>query len=86
MAKHDELLQQGPREAPDAESVEEVRKRIVRPAGLTLAGIAGLVVLAVEVLPLVSNAWWAGLPLIATGVAGIWSLRHRIREWWENQP
>ena len=40
MAKHDELLEQGPREAPEPETAEERSKRLT--AGKAAGGIAAL--------------------------------------------
>jgi len=89
MAKHDELLQQGPHEAPEPETADEMRKRIARPVGIavTLAGVGAAIVFASEFLRFFDNDWWVGPLYLAVTVAGlVWGSRRRIREWWENQP
>ena len=85
MAKHDDLLNQGPREAPEAETAEEKSKKLgLKSAGggvaaggigLAKAGVLGKFFLWLFVWNGVSSAarigGWIGIALIAALVIGV---------------
>jgi hypothetical protein len=83
MSDHDDLLQEGPREAPEPETAEERSKRMgLKTAGggvaaggigLAKAGVLGKFLLWLFVWNGVSTAWriggWVAIALIAAAVA-----------------
>ena len=85
MAQHDDLLNQGPREAPEAETAEEKSKKLgLKSAGggvaaggigLAKAGVLGKFFLWLFVWNGVSSAarigGWIGIALIAALVIGV---------------
>ena len=91
MAKHDDLLDQGPREAPQPETAEERSKKLgLKTAGggvaaggigLAKAGILGKLFLWLFVWNGVSSALriggWVGILLIVAIVAGVVLYRRR---------
>jgi fatty acid desaturase len=88
MASHNELLNLGPREAPEPETAEE-RNRLARPArvAVTVAGVGAAIAFVAEFLRYIDHDWWVGpLFVVATTAGLLWDSRNRIREWWENQP
>jgi len=82
VAKHDDLLQQGPREAPEPETAEERSHRlgmksaggVVAGGGIAAAKIGGLGKLFLWLFAWngVSNAWrlggWIGIALVAAAI------------------
>jgi hypothetical protein len=91
MAKHDELLDQGPRQAPEPETAEQKSKKLglktagggVAAGGIGLAkvGVLGKVFLWLFLWNGVSSAWriggWIGLAVVAAAITGYFVLRSR---------
>ena len=94
MTRNDDLLQQGPREAPEPETAEERSKKLgLKTAGggvaaggigLAKAGILGKTLIWLFAWNGVSTAWriggWIGVAAVAAIVATYLVLRHRRRE------
>jgi hypothetical protein len=93
MAKHDELLEQGPRQAPEPETAEERSKKLglksagggVAAGGIALAKFGGLAKVFVWLFAWnsISNAWrlsaWFGIAVVAVAVAAFLIVRARQR-------
>jgi len=91
MAKHDDLLEQGPREAPEPETAEEQsRKRGLKTAGggvaaggiaLAKIGVLGKVFIWFFAYRGIVDAWriggWIAAALIAGAIAVVLVLRSR---------
>jgi hypothetical protein len=91
MARHDDLLQQGPREAPEPDTAEERSKKlglnttggVVAGGGIAAAKIGGLSKLFLWLFAWngVSSAWriggWIGIAVAAAIVATYLALRRR---------
>jgi hypothetical protein len=91
VTRHDDLLEQGPREAPEPETAEERSKKLgLKTAGggvaaggigLAKAGILGKTLLWLFVWNGVSTGWriggWIGLALALGVLATYVALRHR---------
>jgi hypothetical protein len=91
MSKHDELVQQGPREAPEPETAEQRSKRVgwgtagggVVGGGIALAKFGGLAKFFVWLFAfrMLSDSWrvggWIGLALVlaAVGAFVLWRSR-----------
>jgi hypothetical protein len=91
MAKHDDLLNQGPREAPEPETVEQQsRKRGLKTAGggiaaggfaLAKIGVLGKIFIWLFLWRGVADAWriggWIGIALVAAAISVVLVLRSR---------
>jgi hypothetical protein len=91
MAKHDDLLEQGPREAPEPETVEQQsRKRGLKTAGggvaaggiaLAKIGVLGKIFIWLFLWRGVADAWriggWIGIALVAAAITAFFVLRAR---------
>jgi hypothetical protein len=91
MAKHDDLLNQGPREAPEPETVEQQsRKRGLKTAGggvaaggiaLAKIGVLGKIFIYLFLWRGVADAWriggWIGIALVAAAISVVLVLRSR---------
>jgi hypothetical protein len=91
MGKHDDLLQQGAREAPEPETAEQRSKRVgwgtagggIVGGGIALAKFGGLakVFLWIFAWNTAANAWrigsWIGLAVVITAVAAFLVVRSR---------
>jgi hypothetical protein len=91
MAKHDELLEQGPRQAPEPETAEERSKKLglktagggVAAGGIALAKFGGLTKLFLWLFAWNSftNAWrlgsWIGIAVVALAVTTFLFMRWR---------
>jgi hypothetical protein len=91
MAKHDDLLEQGPRQAPEPETAEERSKKLglktagggVAAGGVALAKFGGLSKLILWLFAWngITNAWrlgsWVGLAVVAVAVTVFFVLRSR---------
>jgi hypothetical protein len=91
MAKHDDLLEQGPREAPEPETAEEQsRKRGLKTAGggvaaggiaLAKIGILGKIFIWFFAWRGIADAWrlggWVAVALIAAAIAVVLVVRSR---------
>jgi hypothetical protein len=91
MAKHDDLLNQGPREAPEPESVEQQsKKRGLKTAGggiaaggfaLAKIGVLGKIFIYLFLWRGVADAWriggWIGIALVAAAITVVLVLRAR---------
>ena len=91
MAKHDDLLQQGPREAPEPETVEEQsRKRGLKAAGggvaagglaLAKVGVLGKVFIWFFAYRGIVDAWriggWIAAAVVVAAIAVVLVLRSR---------
>jgi hypothetical protein len=89
MAKHDDLLEQGPREAPEPETAEERSHKLgLKSTGGVIAG-GGVAAAKIGVLGglgkffLWAALWngllrggWIALAILVV-VAGLWFIRHR---------
>jgi hypothetical protein len=94
MAKHDDLLDQGPRQAPEPETAEQRSRRTgLKTAGggvaaggigLAKAGVLGKLFLWLFLWNGVTSAWriggWIGIALIAAAFAAYFVLRSRRQE------
>jgi hypothetical protein len=92
MAEHDDLLQQGPREAPQPETAEQRTKRVgwgtagggILGGGIVAAKFGGLAKVFVWLFAFHAfNVWrlggWIGLGLVLTAVA-VFFVIHSRRE------
>ena len=89
MARHDELLEQGTREALESESVDDLTRRIARPIGATvsLAAIAWFLLNALDVVRFLHPVWWLSAGVFALSIAAFfWGAPAAIREWFDSQP
>jgi hypothetical protein len=91
MARHDELLEQGPREAPEPETAEQRSKRVgwgaaaggVLGGGLALAKLGGLakVLLWLVAWHAAVDGWrvgsWVGLAVVLLAIATLALVRAR---------
>jgi hypothetical protein len=91
MAKHDDLLNQGPREAPEPETVEQQsKKRGLKTAGggiaaggiaLAKIGVLGKIFIYLFLWRGVADAWriggWIGIALVAAAITVVLVLRSR---------
>jgi hypothetical protein len=91
MAKHDDLLNQGPREAPEPETVEQQsKKRGLKTAGggiaaggiaLAKIGVLGKIFIYLFLWRGVADAWriggWIGIALVAAAISVVLVLRSR---------
>ena len=91
MAKHDDLLQQGPQEAPEPETAEQRSKRTgwgaagggILGGGIAVAKFGGLtkVLFWLFALHAVNNAWrigsWVGIAAVVGAIAAFMLLRSR---------
>jgi len=91
MAKHDDLLQQGPREAPEPETVEQQsKKRGLKTAGggiaaggfaLAKIGVLGKIFIWLFLWRGVADAWriggWIGIAVVAAAITAYFVLRAR---------
>jgi hypothetical protein len=91
VAKHDELLEQGPREAPEPETAEQRGKRLgvggaaggAAAAGVAAAKFGGLAKFLVFLFAWhgAVDAWriggWIGLAVVLAGIVTILVLRSR---------
>jgi hypothetical protein len=94
MAKHDELLEQGPREAPEPETAEQRSKRVgwgsaggaVAGGGIAAAKIGGFgkFLLWLILWHGLATTWrvagWIGLALAVTAIAVVLIVRQRREE------
>ena len=94
MAKHDELLDQGPRQAPEPETAEEKSRKLglktagggVAAGGIALAkvGFLGKFLIYLFVWNGVSSAWriggWIGIAVVAAVITTYFVLRSRRQE------
>jgi hypothetical protein len=69
MAKHNELLDQGPREAPEPETAEQRRKRLT--VGTAAGGVAAGGVVAAKLGVLGKGLFW---PVAWHGIFNLWRL------------
>ncbi len=83
MAKHDDLLNQGPRQAPEPETAEQRSKRVgwgaagggILGGGIAIAKIGGLAKVFVWLFAFhaLSNGWriggWIGLGVVVLAIA-----------------
>ena len=93
MAKHDDLLNQGPKEAPEPETAEQRSKRTgwgaagggVLGGGIALAKFAGLakIFLWLFAFRAIGDAWrigsWAGIAVVVAVIVAFVLLRERRR-------
>jgi hypothetical protein len=91
MAKHDDLLEQGPREAPEPETAEQKSKKLgpksagggVAAGGFALAkiGVLGKIFIWFFAWRGIADAWrlggWIGVALIAAAIAVVLVVRSR---------
>ncbi len=91
MAKHDELLQQGPQEAPEPETAEQRSKRtgwgaagggiLGGSAVLAKVGVLGKVFAWVFAWHFAINGWraagWIGLAIVVAAIAAFMLVRSR---------
>ena len=91
MAKHDDLLNQGPREAPEPETAEQQSKKRglktagggVAAGGIALAkiGVLGKIFIYLFLWRGVADAWriggWIGIALVAAAISIVLVLRSR---------
>jgi hypothetical protein len=91
MAKHDELLEQGPREAPEPDTAEERSTKLglktagggVAAGGIALAKFGGLSKLFLWLFAWngIRSAWqvgsWIGIAVVAAAVATFLVVRRR---------
>jgi hypothetical protein len=91
MAKRDELLDQGPHEAPEPETAEERSKRVgwgaagggIVGGGAVLAkvGVLGKVLAWVFAWHFAADGWraggWIGLAIVVAAIAAFIAVRHR---------
>ena len=91
MAKHDELLEQGPQEAPEPETAEERSKRTgwgaagggILGGGVAAAKFGGLtkILFWLVAFRAVDTGWrigaWAGLAILLTAVAAFTLIHSR---------
>ena len=91
MAKHDDLLDQGPREAPEPETAEEKSKKLglktagggVAAGGFALAkiGVLGKIFIWLFAWRGVADAWriggWIGIVVVAAAISVVLVLRSR---------
>ena len=91
MAKHDDLLDQGPREAPEPETVEQQsKKRGLKTAGggiaaggfaLAKIGVLGKIFIWLFLWRGVADAWriggWIGIAVVAAAITAYFVLRAR---------
>jgi hypothetical protein len=91
MAKHDDLLEQGPREAPEPETAEEQSKKRglktagggVAAGGIALAkiGVLGKIFIWFFAWRGIADAWrlggWIAVALIAAAIAVVLVVRSR---------
>jgi len=94
MAKHDDLLDQGPREAPEPETAEQRSRRTgLKTAGggvaaggigLAKAGLLGKFFIYLFVWNGVSSAWriggWIGIAVVAALITAYFVFRSRRQE------
>jgi hypothetical protein len=90
-AKHDELLEQGPKEAPEPETAEQRSRRTgwgaagggIVGGGAVLAkvGVLGKVLAWVLAWHFAINGWraggWIGLAIVVVAIAALLAVRHR---------
>ncbi len=91
MAKHDELMRQGPRQAPEPETAEQRSKRVgwgaagggILGGGIAVAKIGGLWKLFVWLFAFraLENGWrigsWIGLAVVVAAIAAFVLVRSR---------
>jgi hypothetical protein len=91
MGKHDELLEQGPREAPEPDTAEERSKKLglktagggVAGGGIALAKVGGLSKLFLWLFAWngITNAWrlgsWIGIALVVVAITTFLVVRWR---------
>lgn len=94
MAKHDELLDQGPREAPEPETAEQKSKKLglktagggVAAGGIALAkvGVLGKIFIWVFAWNGIRDAWriggWIGIAVVVAAITTFFVLRSRRAE------
>lgn len=91
MARHEDLLEKGPQEAPEPETAEQRSKKLglktaggavaVGGAALAKIGVLGKVFLWIFIWNGVSGAWriggWIGIALVVGAVAAYFVVRSR---------